>query len=100
MNQYNRLYALVQEIEANTARVEQAGQRALQEVVHQQVPGFGTVSVTAAGPVAIDLDRRAVRGADGVALGAAVTRAIVQAEAELRCRYEQTMAAARRDITA
>ena len=100
MNQYNRLYALVREIEANTAQVEQAGERVLRDVVHQEVPGFGTVSVTASGPVAVDLDGRAVRHADGVALGAAVTRAIVRAEAELRGRYERTMAAARRDITA
>lgn len=99
MNQYNRLYALVQEIEANVARVEQAGDRVLEEVVHQQIPGFGSVSVTTAGPVAVDLDRRAVRGANGVALGAAVTRAIREAEAELRRRYEQTMSAARRDVT-
>lgn len=97
---YNRLYALVREIEANTERIEQAANRALQDVVHHQVPGLGTVTVTSAGPVAIDLDRRALRGTNGVALGAAVTRAITEAEAELRRRFEQTMAAARRDITA
>lgn len=97
---YNRLYALVQEIEANTARVEQLANRARQEVVHHPVRGFGTVTVTATGPVALDLDRRAVRGANGLALGAAVTRAIIEAEAELRRRYEQTMSTTRRDITA
>jgi hypothetical protein len=101
MSQFNRLYALVQEIEANTARVEHTAELARQDVVHHPVPGgFGTVSVGAGGPVAVDLDRLLVRGANGVALGAAVARAIVQAEAELRRRYEETTAAARRDITA
>ena len=97
---YNRLYALVQEIEANTGRIDQAASRALRDVVHHEIPGLGTVTVTSAGPVAIDLDRRALQGTRGASLGAAVTRAIVAAEAEFRRRYEEAMADARRDITA
>ena len=101
MSHFNRLYALVQEIEANTTRLDQAHERASGQVVHRDIPGYlGTITVGAGGPVAVDLDKRAVRYTNGAALGAAVLQAITAAEAELRDRYQQIMADARRDITA
>lgn len=99
MNYFNRLYALVQEIEANTARLDQVEAHARQQIVRRPIPGeLGTVAVGASGPISVDLNPRALRYTTGAALGTAVLRTITQAEAEFRAKYAQTMTAARREV--
>jgi hypothetical protein len=99
MNWFDRLYALANEIDANTRRLNQAEAQARRQVVHREIPDrLGRVTVSASGPVAIDLDARELRYTNGAAVGAAVLRAIRAAETELCDRYTHTMADARRDV--
>jgi DNA-binding protein YbaB len=102
MTYFNQLYALVQEIEANTARLDEAGARTRRQVARRRIDGqLGLVAVSGDGELTeVDLDRRALRHRNGQAVGAAVLRAITLAEADIRAERARTMAAAKRTITA
>jgi DNA-binding protein YbaB len=98
---YDRMYALVSEIESNVAAMDQANAEALaRPLTHEIEGGYGTVTVTGGGKLlAVDLDPRAIAGVRGAALGAAVTRAVRAAEVLAATRYQQQMAAATQQVS-
>ena len=102
MTYFNQLYALVQEIETNTARLDEADARARRQVARRQIDGqLGHVAVSGEGElIEVGLDRRALRNRGGQAVGTAVLRAITLAEADIRTERARTMSAAQRTITA
>lgn len=63
MSGYDRLYALVQETEANITRLQDAAAAAREHRVRRAIPGrLGTVTVSGnGGLIAVDLDRRGPR---------------------------------------
>ncbi|MFL6142158.1 MAG: YbaB/EbfC family DNA-binding protein [Labedaea sp.] len=98
---FNQLYALVQEIEADAARLDEAAAQARKHVARRQIDGqLGLVTVSGDGElIEVGLDRQALRYLNGQALGTAVLRAITMAESDLRAERARTMSAARRTIT-
>jgi DNA-binding protein YbaB len=102
MTYFNQLYALVQEIEANAARLDEADARARRQVARRRIDGqLGFVAVSGDGElIEVDLDRRQLRYLNGQALGTAVLRAITSAEADIRTERARTMSAAHRTTIA
>jgi hypothetical protein len=100
VSNYDRVYMLVQEIEANAADLEQAAAEVRRERIHRPIPGrLGTVTVSGeAGLASIDLDRDALRYTTGAALGRGLLTAIIEAETEFRARYRLRVSEARRDV--
>jgi DNA-binding protein YbaB len=101
MNYFNRLYALVAEIETNTARVTEAHVAATRLEVRGQIPGgLGSVTVNGeSGLESVDLDPRMFRFTNAAALGAAVRQAITEAENEYQASYFRLVADASRHIS-
>jgi hypothetical protein len=100
MSYFNRLYALVAEIETNTARIAEAHAAASRRKFRRQISGgFGSVTVSSeAGLESVDLDRRMVRFTTASALGTAVRLAVTEAENECRASYFQVVDEAARHI--
>jgi hypothetical protein len=98
VSQYDRLYALVQEIEATVAGARHAADLARRQVLRRPIPsGLGTVTVKGEeGLVSVDLDVHALRYTNGSSLGRALLTAITEAEAEWRTDYRQQVAGAGR----
>lgn len=101
MSFYDRMYALVSEIESNVAAMDRANAEALGQPITHEIEGqYGTVTVTAGGKLlAVDLDPRTIVGARGAAVGAAVTRAVREAEVLAMTRYQELMAAASQQVS-
>ncbi|MFL6120066.1 YbaB/EbfC family nucleoid-associated protein [Actinophytocola sp.] len=101
MNRDDRLYALVREIEANVARVEETVSTARRAETRFPIPGgAGTVVVDGAGQLlSVDLDPRALRTTRGHVLGEQVCRAIAQADAAAARDLQDRIAAAKRHIS-
>lgn len=101
MSFYDRMYALVSEIETNVAAMDRANEEALaQPLTHEIEGGYGTVTVTGGGRLlAVDLDPRTILGARGSAVGTAVTRAVRAAEVLAATRYQQQMADATQQVS-
>ncbi|WP_020671221.1 hypothetical protein [Amycolatopsis nigrescens] len=98
MNDQDRLYHLVQEIEAGVAAVKQAVSTAEQApAVHPIAGGLGTVVVDGKGTlISVDLDRKAASTHTGASLSRHVLRAIQEAEAAAKRRRVQMIDEAER----
>lgn len=100
MSGYERIYALVKEIEANAQQVEEAALRTRRETLRRPIPGdLGTVVVNGDGQLlAVDFDARAMRVISARRLAALVVQAVFDAEAAAAERYDQQVREARRDV--
>ena len=101
MSFYDRMYALVAEIESNVAAMDRANEEALAQPLTHEIDGrLGTVTVTGGGKLlAVDLDPRNIVGASGASVGMAVTKAIRAAEVLAMARYQARMAAATQQVS-
>jgi DNA-binding protein YbaB len=97
---YERIYALVKEIEANALQIEQAALRARREILRCPIPGaLGAVVVNGDGQLlAVDLDARAVGVISASRLAVLVVQAVREAEAAVADRYDRQVSEARREV--